>query len=171
MKGHRLWLSRNSQPREQGGLRHWPRASWPVRREWPSEGTGFPGLQNSCHCVPRPGCLQGLGGPAGPSTAASLMAPHWPNGSSGWLWLQARHSPRPAQKGFPSDQHQPVLCLVAQSCPTLRAPLTWGFSRQEYWTGLPCSPPGDLPNPGIEPKSPTLQADPLPSEAPEKPEH
>ena len=45
----------------------------------------------------------------------------------------------------------------------------WGFSRQEYWSGLPCSPPRDLPNPGIEPRSPTLQADSLPSEPPGKP--
>ena len=40
----------------------------------------------------------------------------------------------------------------------------WGFSRQEYWSGLPCPPPGDLPDPGIEPKSPlspALQADSL----------
>ena len=34
-----------------------------------------------------------------------------------------------------------------------QAPLSIGFSRQEYWSGLPCPPPGDLPNPGIEPKS------------------
>jgi len=34
-----------------------------------------------------------------------------------------------------------------------QAPLSMGFSRQEYWSGLPCPPPGDLPNPGIEPKS------------------
>ena len=47
----------------------------------------------------------------------------------------------------------------------------WGFSRQEYWSGLPCSPPGDLPNPGIEPKSPTLQADSSPSEPPVKPKN
>ena len=40
----------------------------------------------------------------------------------------------------------------------------WGFSRQEYWSGLPCPPPGDLPNPGIEPRSPTLQVDSLSSE-------
>ena len=45
----------------------------------------------------------------------------------------------------------------------------WGFSRQEYWSGLPCPPPGNLPNPGIEPRSPTLQADSLPSEPPGKP--
>ena len=38
------------------------------------------------------------------------------------------------------------------------APLFMGFSRQEYWSGLPCPPPGDLPNPGTEPKSLALQA-------------
>ena len=41
-----------------------------------------------------------------------------------------------------------------------------GFSRQEYWSGLPYPPPGDLPNPGIKPRSPELQADSLPSEPP-----
>ena len=44
----------------------------------------------------------------------------------------------------------------------------WGFSRQEYWSELPCPPPGDLPNPGIQPRSPTIQADSLPSEPPGK---
>ena len=42
------------------------------------------------------------------------------------------------------------------------------FSRQGYWSGLPCPPPGDLPNPGIEPGSPALQADSLLSESPGK---
>ena len=46
------------------------------------------------------------------------------------------------------------------------SPLSMEFSRQEYWSGLPIPSPGDLPNPGIEPKSPTLQADSLPSEPP-----
>ena len=41
-----------------------------------------------------------------------------------------------------------------------------GFSRQEYWSGLPCPPPGDLPNPGTEPRSPAWQVDSLPSEPP-----
>ena len=45
-----------------------------------------------------------------------------------------------------------------------QAPLSVGFSRQEYGSGLPYPPPGHLPNPGIEPASPALQADPLPSE-------
>ena len=44
-----------------------------------------------------------------------------------------------------------------------------GFPRQEYWSGLSCSPPGDLPNPGIETRSPALQADSSPSEPPGKP--
>ena len=48
----------------------------------------------------------------------------------------------------------------------LQAPLSMGFSRQEYWSGLPFPSPGDLPNPGIGPGSPTLQADALPSEPP-----
>ena len=43
-----------------------------------------------------------------------------------------------------------------------------GFSRQEYWSGLPFSSPGDLPDPGIKPGSPTSQADALPSEPPGK---
>ena len=59
--------------------------------------------------------------------------------------------------------------LVAQSCPTLAAPwtaarqalLSVGFSRQEYWSGLPFPSPGDLPNPGIKPGSSALH---LPTE-------
>ena len=47
----------------------------------------------------------------------------------------------------------------------------WGFFRQEYWYKLTCPPPGDFPNPGIEPRSPTFQADSLPSEPPGKPKN
>ena len=43
----------------------------------------------------------------------------------------------------------------------LHAPLSMGLSRQEYWSGLPCPPPGDLPNPGIEPGLPHLPSEPL----------
>ena len=45
-----------------------------------------------------------------------------------------------------------------------QAPLSMGFSRQEYWSGSPFPSPGDLPDPGIEPASPALQADDLPTE-------
>ena len=47
-----------------------------------------------------------------------------------------------------------------------QAPLSMDFSRQEYWSGLPCPPPGGLPNPGIKPRSSALQSDSLPSEPP-----
>ena len=50
-----------------------------------------------------------------------------------------------------------------------QAPLSMGFSRQEYWSGLPFPSPGDLPDPRIEPKSPAFQADALTSEPPGKP--
>ena len=46
-----------------------------------------------------------------------------------------------------------------------QAPLSMGFSRQEYWSGLPCPPSGALPNPGIAPRSPALQVDSLASKS------
>ena len=49
-----------------------------------------------------------------------------------------------------------------------QAPPSLGFSEQEYWSGLPFPSPGDLPNPGIEPQSPALWADTLPSKLPGK---
>ena len=69
-----------------------------------------------------------------------------------------------------------VKVLVSQSCLTVtsltaahQAPLSMEFSRQEYWSGLPFPSPGVLPDPGIELRSPALQADSLLSELPEKP--
>ena len=50
-----------------------------------------------------------------------------------------------------------------------QAPPSMGFSRQEYWSGLPFPSPGGLPNPGIEPRPPALQADSLPFELSKKP--
>ena len=74
-----------------------------------------------------------------------------------------------------------VLCLVAQLCATLwdamdRSPpgsslCPWGFSRQEFWSELPCPPPGDFLNPGMELRSPAFQADSLPSEPARKPKN
>ena len=66
---------------------------------------------------------------------------------------------------FPSSQRGGG--LVAKSCPTLatpwivahQAPLSMGCSTEEYWSGLPFPSPGQLPIPGIEPRSPALQAD------------
>ena len=62
----------------------------------------------------------------------------------------------------------PVWLSVTPWTVDRHAPLSIGFSRQEYWSGLPCPPPGDLPNSGIKPRSPAFQADSLPSEPPGK---
>ena len=63
--------------------------------------------------------------------------------------------------------------VVSDSCDPMDcsclAPLSVGFSRQEYWSGLPFPSPGDLPDLGTEPKSPALQADSLPTELRRKP--
>ena len=67
----------------------------------------------------------------------------------------------------------PLVCAVlscsVQVCEPARLFCPWGFSRLEYWSGLLCPPPGDLPDPGIEPRSPALQTDSLPSEPLGKP--
>ena len=68
-----------------------------------------------------------------------------------------------------TEKHTDRQC--AQSCPSLatpwtgacQAPLSMGFFRQEYWSGLPFPSPGDISDPGIEPRSPALQADSLPT--------
>ena len=65
---------------------------------------------------------------------------------------------------FCSGTENSIIILVAKSCPTLaaswtivyQAPLSMGFSRQEYWSELPVPSPGDLPDPGIEPRSPAV---------------
>ena len=93
----------------------------------------------------------------------------------GHLWILS------LSKYMMGGKYCSVLCLVAQSCHTFcnpmqphgtpwnpkgthQVPLSMGFSRQEYWSGLPWPPPWDLPNPGIEPRYLALQEDSLPSE-------
>ena len=70
---------------------------------------------------------------------------------------------------------EPTCSVVSDSLGTpwtvaRQAPVSMGFPRQEYWSELPRPLPGDFPNPGIEPRSSTLQMDSLPSEPPGKPE-
>ena len=77
-------------------------------------------------------------------------------------WVQSLGQEDPPEKGTATHS----------SIPAWRTPwtvLSMGFSRQEYWSGLPCPSPGDLPDPGIEPRYPALQADSLPFEPPGKP--
>ena len=108
------------------------------------------------------------------------------------LW---RTSERPTATTWQHSSHQENVCPVTQRIPTPnnrgkgkyaklvkllsrvrlfttpwtvahQASPSMGFSRQEYWSGLPLPSPGDLPDPGIEPRSPTLKADTLTSEPP-----
>ena len=85
-----------------------------------------------------------------------------------------QRSPLPLAVGFWKGKHKsPCLRSVPQSCPTLvtswtvacQTPLSMGFSRQKYWSGLPFPSPRDLPEPGIKPASPILLADSLPPQA------
>ena len=67
---------------------------------------------------------------------------------------------------------KPLSCVPLFATPravAYQAPPSMGFSRQEYWSGLPFPSPGNLPNSGIEPGSPALEADALTSEQPGKP--
>ena len=63
----------------------------------------------------------------------------------------------------------PVRLFATPGTVAYQAPPSMRFSRQEYWSGLPFPSPGDLPDPGIEPRSPALLADTLTSEPPGKP--
>ena len=68
---------------------------------------------------------------------------------------------------YKSETHS----TVSDSLQTPWTLLSMEFSRPEYWSGKPFSSPGDLPNPGTEPRSPTLQVDSLPAEPQGKPKH
>ena len=105
------------------------------------------------------------------------------------VWLQRIICDSVHALCLPAPQEGHVICVWAPACDVLscfihvllfatpgtvarQAPLSMGLSRQEYWSGLPCPPPGDLPDPGIESVSlafPALQAGSLPTEPPRKP--
>ena len=122
-----------------------------------------------------------------PITVSILIMRKWKLGETGWFTQSIG-------RGFAGISHsaslEPSLCvrapvcvcvcvcvLVTQWCPTLFDPMDCSppdssvveFSRQEYWSGFPCPSPGDLPDPGIESRSPALQADSLLSEPLGKP--
>ena len=107
-------------------------------------------------------------------------------GTCGWFWSGTEAFPFPqaavvsCMDGFPPlDTSHAIMAAVSEvkllnhvrlfATPwtvACQAPLSMGFSRQEYWSGLPFPSPGDLSDSGIEPRSPSLQADALPSEPP-----
>ena len=74
----------------------------------------------------------------------------------------------PRSPTLKADTLPPVQLFGTPWTAAHQAPLSMGFSRQEYWSELPCPPPGDLSHPGIKPFSPALQTNYLPSEPPVK---
>ena len=111
-----------------------------------SQSAGFPALQGTQegekHLQSAAIRLQPLPrvSPKGPQDVKSTE--HWPQIAWKWKW-----------------NHSVVSDWAAPWTVSYQAPLSMGFSRQEYWSGLPFPFPGDLPNPGIKPGSPALQAD------------
>ena len=81
-------------------------------------------------------------------------------------WVRSLGWKDPLEKGMAT--HSRILTWRTPWTIAYQAPPSMGFSRQEHWSGLPFPSPGDLPDPEIEPGSPTLQADALPSEPPGK---
>ena len=88
-------------------------------------------------------------------------------GSLGCPFTTARAISKEGRKEVKSFSH--VQLFATPWTVAHQAPLSMGLSRQEYWSGLPFPSPGDLPDPGIEPRSPALQTDTLLSEPPGKP--
>ena len=95
-----------------------------------------------------------------------------------WMDLETLTLSEVSQKNKYHDITYAVRSLVTQLHPAICNPMDcstrflgpWGVSRPQYWSGLPCPPPGDLPNPGIKPRSPILQTDSLSSELPGNPD-
>ena len=96
------------------------------------------------------------------------------------LWVRISTTQQKTEStGTPSLRQMPegimllfsrsVLFFVTWWTLACKAPLSMGFSRQEYWSRLPCPPPGDLPNPGTEPASPALAGGFFTPEPPGKP--
>ena len=111
-----------------------------------------------------------------PSSARAVLSTCSPYS----YWLTWSHSSGPGMErlmGLCSVFVEPIFlpscvshsimsdCFSSSWSVANQAPLSLGFSRQEYWSGLPFPTPGDHPNPGIEPRSPDLQADSLLSES------
>ena len=98
-----------------------------------------------------------------------------------YMWFQSLEDGHEKMMWRPkmTSNNYVLVCIVAQLCLTrvfatpwtVRLLCPWGFSREEYWSGLPCPPRGDLPKPGMEPRSATWQVDSLPFEPLVKPSY
>ena len=99
-----------------------------------------------------------------------FLKPTWISGSSRftYCWSLAWRILTITLLAYESEVSRHIRFFVTPCTVAHQAPPSMGFSRQEYWSGLPFPSPGDLPDPGIEPRSPALQEDALTSEPPGK---
>ena len=143
-EGSVIWvLSRQEMPR---GVEAETVCRTQERRQadWSSPGMGAMSLR----ALRVPGC----GLPSLPDPAQSTLAPCI--SASAEKMPSAELTPLQGQRDHPPPS-QSAQCVRATPWTVAhQAPLSMGFSRREYWSGLPCLPPGDLPHPGIEPASP-----------------
>ena len=99
------------------------------------------------------------GGPGDVAHLAPLPRAAWSSTPGFFSQLRRPRETQDQGEGSPSWLCAVRCCSVVSNSAipwtaAHQAPLSMGFSRQEYWSGLPCPPPGDLPNPGIKPRSP-----------------
>ena len=126
-------------------------------------GTVSLSLQDSCFHIEQEGTSEIVS-----STVSILQRKKLRPRDLKWLfvWQVRAQTLRSDNPGFKSSLR--VQLFATRWTVAHQAPPSMGFSRQKYWSGLPFPSPGDLPDPGIEPRSPTLQADALTSEPPGK---
>ena len=132
-------------------------------------------------CIPPQGCKrtatyrarEGTQPPALPFLMAGVPSVGWSSDSCRGLPVHYHNKgfvfPWAVQVKVKVKSLSCVRLFVTPWTVAYQAPPSMGFSRQEYWSGLPFPPPGDLPDPGIEPGPPALEADALTSEPPRNP--
>ena len=100
------------------------------------------------------------------ATHSSILAWRIPMDRGAW-----GYSPRVCARVHTLSHFSCVRLFATPWTVAHQASLSMGFSRKEHWSGLPCPPPGDLPDPGIKPASPALHADSFTAELPGKPSY
>ena len=129
------------------------------------ETRGFRGLVSGDHLSVATVCLFGEVFTSQKCDACLLCARHWGKGyRDNGYFLPWRHT----HSGGMTDSLSRVWLSATSQTVAQQAPLSMACSRQEYWSGLSFPSPEDLPDPGIEPGSPALQADCLPSDRPDR---
>ena len=149
-------VSGHAPPCCERGVTRPPVLAWP-RRSWVASGQPVSEGRSPCRHTLNSAVLQGR-----QSWGSNPSPPPGPAGAQP-IGVSV------FQKELESESVSARLCLTLWT-EARQAPLSMDFSRQEYWSGLPFPSPGNLPDPGIKPRSPVLQADSLPSEPPRKPQ-